>query len=108
MLLRNNDDQELVSREKKDRRDFEQLSALATRMGLHRYFNLILSFECFFNIYFRTHAALIDIVLYYSGSRQYAKIIVFSKDPLPNYRPDLDDKRPQREVFTFSFSNLLE
>ncbi|XP_022134969.1 DExH-box ATP-dependent RNA helicase DExH3 [Momordica charantia] len=66
MLLRNNDDQEVVSREKKDRRDFEQLSALATRMGLH--------------------------------SRQYARVVVFSKEPLPNYRPDLDDKRPQREV----------
>ncbi|KAJ1394208.1 P-loop containing nucleoside triphosphate hydrolase [Sesbania bispinosa] len=65
MLLRNKDEQEVVSREKKDRRDFEQLSALATRMGLY--------------------------------SRQYAKVVVFSKAPLPNYRPDLDDKRPQRE-----------
>ncbi|KAK7320141.1 hypothetical protein RJT34_04875 [Clitoria ternatea] len=66
MLLRKNDEQEVVSREKKDRRDFEQLSTLATRMGLH--------------------------------SRQYAKIVVFSKVPLANYRPDLDDMRPQREV----------
>ncbi|KAK7251699.1 hypothetical protein RIF29_35120 [Crotalaria pallida] len=66
MLLRNTDEQEVVSREKKDRRDFEQLSTLATRMGLH--------------------------------SRQYARVVVFSKAPLPNYRPDLDDKRPQREV----------
>ncbi|VAH55307.1 unnamed protein product [Triticum turgidum subsp. durum] len=30
--------------------------------------------------------------------RQYSRIIVFSKVPLPNYRSDLDDKRPQREV----------
>ncbi|XP_022738785.1 DExH-box ATP-dependent RNA helicase DExH3-like isoform X2 [Durio zibethinus] len=66
MLLRNKDEQEVVSRERKDRRDFEQLSALATRMGLH--------------------------------SRQFAKVVVFSKLPLPNYRSDLDDKRPQREV----------
>ncbi|XWS60984.1 hypothetical protein CRYUN_Cryun07bG0086300 [Craigia yunnanensis] len=66
MLLRNKDEQEVVSRERKDRRDFEQLLALATRMGLH--------------------------------SRQYAKLVVFSKLPLPNYRSDLDDKRPQREV----------
>ncbi|XVF12264.1 hypothetical protein REPUB_Repub08aG0100600 [Reevesia pubescens] len=66
MLLRNKDEQEVVSRERKDRRDFEQLSALGTRMGLH--------------------------------SRQYAKVVVFSKLPLPNYRSDLDDKRPQREV----------
>nr|DAD35473.1 TPA_asm: hypothetical protein HUJ06_006113 [Nelumbo nucifera] len=66
MLVRNKDEQELVSREKKDRRDFEQLSALATRMSLY--------------------------------CRQYEKVVVFSKVPLPNYRSDLDDKRPQREV----------
>ncbi|OVA04864.1 Helicase [Macleaya cordata] len=66
MLIRNKDEQELVSREKKDRRDFEQLAALATRMGLY--------------------------------SRQYSRVVVFSKAPLPNYRSDLDDKRPQREV----------
>jgi hypothetical protein len=34
------------------------------------------------------------------GSHQYAKVVVFSKVPLPNYRSDLDDKRPQREVFS--------
>ncbi|OVA14228.1 Helicase [Macleaya cordata] len=66
MLIRNNDEQEIVTRDKKDRRDFEQLSALATRMGLY--------------------------------SRQYARVIVLSKVPLPNYRFDLDEKRPQREV----------
>ncbi|GMJ10853.1 hypothetical protein like AT1G48650 [Hibiscus trionum] len=66
LLLRNKDEQEVVSRERKDRRDFEQLSALASRMGLH--------------------------------SHQYAKVVVFSKLPLPNYRSDLDDRRPQREV----------
>ncbi|CAH8254939.1 unnamed protein product [Arabidopsis lyrata] len=66
MLLRNKEDQEVVSRERKDRRDFDHISAMATRMGLH--------------------------------SRQYSKIVVISKAPLPNYRPDLDDKRPQREV----------
>ncbi|KAJ6408475.1 hypothetical protein OIU84_011735, partial [Salix udensis] len=65
-LLQSKDQQEVVSRERKDRRDFEHLSAMATRMGLH--------------------------------SRQYSRIVVFSKAPLPNYRPDLDDKRPQREV----------
>ncbi|KAI3774002.1 hypothetical protein L1987_48544 [Smallanthus sonchifolius] len=69
-LIRKKDEQELVSRERKDRRDFDQLSALATRMGLH--------------------------------SRQYSKVVVFSKLPLPNYRPDLDDKRPQREVVVSS------
>ncbi|XWS50779.1 hypothetical protein CRYUN_Cryun12cG0117700 [Craigia yunnanensis] len=31
-------------------------------------------------------------------SHQYAKVVVFSKLLLPNYRSDLDDKRPQREV----------
>ncbi|KAL1554771.1 RNA helicase [Salvia divinorum] len=65
-FLRRKDEQEIVSREKKDRRDFEQLSALATRMGLH--------------------------------CRQYDRVVVFSKVPLPNYRSDLDTKRPQREV----------
>lgn len=66
MLIRNKDEQEVVSREKKDRRDFQQISALAARMGL-----------C---------------------SQQYSKVIVISKVPLPNYRSDLDDRRPQREV----------
>ncbi|MCI13716.1 ATP-dependent RNA helicase DHX36-like, partial [Trifolium medium] len=66
MLLRNKGEQEVVSNEKKDRRDFLQLETLATRMGLY--------------------------------SRQYARVVVFSKVPLPNYRPDLDDKRPLREV----------
>lgn len=37
MLLRDKEKQELISREKKDRHDFEQISALASRMGLYRY-----------------------------------------------------------------------
>ncbi|KAL0380816.1 UNVERIFIED_CONTAM: DExH-box ATP-dependent RNA helicase DExH5, mitochondrial [Sesamum angustifolium] len=64
-LLRSADKQELVSREKKDRRDFEQIAALAGKMGLY--------------------------------SHLYMKVVVVSKVPLPNYRFDLDDKRPQRE-----------
>jgi len=32
------------------------------------------------------------------GSHMYAKVVVVSKVPLPNYRYDLDDKRPLREV----------
>ncbi|CAN6445915.1 unnamed protein product [Victoria cruziana] len=66
MLIRNHDEQEVVSRDRKDRRDYDQIAALAYRMSLH--------------------------------SRQYSRIVVVSKLPLPNYRPDLDDKRPQREV----------
>ncbi|KAF3959968.1 hypothetical protein CMV_015273 [Castanea mollissima] len=66
MLLRNEKDQEIVSRDKRDRRDYEQISNLAKRMGLY--------------------------------SELYGKVVVASKVPLPNYRPDLDDKRPQREV----------
>ncbi|KAL2461046.1 DEA(D/H)-box RNA helicase family protein [Abeliophyllum distichum] len=66
MLLRSENDQEIVSRDKRDKRDFEQISNLAKRMGL--YCNI------------------------------YGKVVVASKLPLPNYRPDLDDKRPQREV----------
>lgn len=65
-LLHNNDIQEVLSREKKDRRDYEQIAALASKMGLY--------------------------------SNLYSKVVVVSKLPLPNYRFDLDDKRPQREV----------
>ncbi|KAK6157628.1 hypothetical protein DH2020_011876 [Rehmannia glutinosa] len=65
-LLCNGDKQELVSREKKDRRDFEQIAALASRMGLY--------------------------------SHLYTKVVVVKKVPPPNYRFDLDDKRPLREV----------
>lgn len=35
---------------------------------------------------------------FFFGSHAYAKVVVFSKIPLPNYRFDLDDKRPLREV----------
>ncbi|KAK6143234.1 hypothetical protein DH2020_023582 [Rehmannia glutinosa] len=66
MLLRSDEDQEIVSKDKRDRRDFEQISSLAKRMGLY--------------------------------CEIYGKVVVASKVPLPNYRPDLDDKRPQREV----------
>ncbi|XAR72299.1 RNA helicase [Bertholletia excelsa] len=65
-FLRSKDKQELVSRDKKDRRDFEQIAALASKMGLY--------------------------------SHLYVKVVVVSKVPLPNYRFDLDDRRPQREV----------
>lgn len=40
LLASNKDKQELISREKKDRRDYEQIAALATKLGLYRYFNL--------------------------------------------------------------------
>ncbi|GAV81993.1 LOW QUALITY PROTEIN: dsrm domain-containing protein/DEAD domain-containing protein/Helicase_C domain-containing protein/HA2 domain-containing protein/OB_NTP_bind domain-containing protein [Cephalotus follicularis] len=66
MLLRDKDKQELVTREKKDRLDYQDIAALASKMGLY--------------------------------SHLYVKVAVFSKVPLPNYRFDLDDKRPQREV----------
>ncbi|KGN52121.1 DExH-box ATP-dependent RNA helicase DExH5, mitochondrial [Cucumis sativus] len=66
LLLRDKEKQELISREKKDRHDFEEIAALASRVGLY--------------------------------SHLYAKVAVFSKVPLPNYRFDLDDRRPQREV----------
>ncbi|XP_061990007.1 DExH-box ATP-dependent RNA helicase DExH3 isoform X2 [Rosa rugosa] len=66
LLLRSDKDQEIVSRDKRDRRDYEQISNLAKRMGLY--------------------------------TEIYGKVVVASKVPLPNYRPDLDDKRPQREV----------
>ncbi|XP_022021050.1 DExH-box ATP-dependent RNA helicase DExH5, mitochondrial isoform X1 [Helianthus annuus] len=65
-LLHSNDKQELVLKEKKDRRDYDQIASLASELGLY--------------------------------SRLYAKVVVVSKVPLPNYRFELDDKRPQREV----------
>lgn len=48
MLLRKKEDQEAVSREKKDRRDFEHIATLASRMGLYRYFLLNMWFSSFF------------------------------------------------------------
>ncbi|XP_057423201.1 DExH-box ATP-dependent RNA helicase DExH5, mitochondrial isoform X2 [Lotus japonicus] len=66
MLLNDKSKQEVISREKKDRHDFEQIAVLATEMGLY--------------------------------SHKYTKVVVFSKVPLPNYRYDLDDRRPLREV----------
>uniref|UniRef100_A0A7N0V7U3 RNA helicase n=1 Tax=Kalanchoe fedtschenkoi TaxID=63787 RepID=A0A7N0V7U3_KALFE len=66
MLIQRKDEKEVISKEKKDRRDFKELSQLASSMGLH--------------------------------SRCYTRVIVFSKVPLPSYRSDLDDKRPQREL----------
>lgn len=37
MFLDDKSKQELISREKKDRRDFQKIEALATKMGLFRY-----------------------------------------------------------------------
>jgi ATP-dependent RNA helicase DHX36 len=39
MLLKDSLKQEVISREKKDRRDFDKLAALATTLGLYRYIN---------------------------------------------------------------------
>lgn len=41
---------------------------------------------------------LLTLSLFLLKSEIYGKVVVASKVPLPNYRPDLDDKRPQREV----------
>lgn len=37
MLLHSKDKQELISREKRDKRDFEQIASMASKMGLYRY-----------------------------------------------------------------------
>ncbi|PIA33471.1 hypothetical protein AQUCO_04100124v1 [Aquilegia coerulea] len=66
LLIRSKNEQEVVSKDKRDRNNFEQIANLATKMGLY--------------------------------SHLYARVFVISKVPLPNYRFDLDDKRPQREV----------
>ena len=52
MLLRNENEQEVVSREKKDRSDFDQLSALAIRMGLYRYFGFLAVLTCLHSFLF--------------------------------------------------------
>lgn len=64
-----------------------------------------------FNDYFKlpngylSIANLLSIIDWYYhlsyNSEMFGKVIVASKVPLPNYRPDLDDKRPQREVITW-------
>ncbi|MCO5602445.1 hypothetical protein L7F22_056577 [Adiantum nelumboides] len=66
VLLRNPIEREIVTRDKRDKRDFPCLAALAQRMGIF--------------------------------SQSYGKVMVFSKVPLPYYRPDMDDKRPLRKV----------
>jgi hypothetical protein len=55
-----------VTKDKKDRRDYEHIQVIVKQLGLH--------------------------------SQMYGKVVVISKTPLPNYRPDLDDRRPQRQV----------
>lgn len=52
MLLRNKDEQEVVTRERKDRRDFDQLAALATRMGLHRCIDFLHCMDILYRIFF--------------------------------------------------------
>lgn len=42
LLLRSEKDQEIVSRDKRDRRDYEQISNLAKRMGLYWWGNHLL------------------------------------------------------------------
>lgn len=46
---------------------------------------------------------ILNVLVVILGSHLYAKVAVFSKVPLPNYRFDLDDRRPQREVLYFMF-----
>lgn len=65
-FLRDGKQQEMVSNDKKDRRDYDHIKSLVKQMGLH--------------------------------VQLYAKVLVISKVPLPNYRPDLDERRPQRLV----------
>lgn len=92
-LLLRSEDQEVVSRDKRDRRDYEQISNLAKRMGLYRYASILCCFLLTLCQFWRTLLTLFPF-----PSEIYGKVVVISKVPLPNYRPDLDDKRPQREV----------
>lgn len=97
LLLRNEKDQEIVSRDKRDRRDFEQISNLAKSMGLYWWANhLCCILLLVYNVL--AFAAAFFALKFCMCSEIYGKVMVASKVPLPNYRPDLDDKRPQREV----------
>lgn len=100
LLLRNEKDHEIVSRDKRDRRDYEQISNLAKRMGLYRYGRMLLMISRHAFCYLVS--CFIYSLLFASCSEIYGKVVVVSKVPLPNYRPDLDDKRPQREVRVIS------
>lgn len=90
-------DRELVSRAKKDLSDFFQITDLVKELGLYG----CVRFQCaYFFVKFpscilRIISNAVHFGLY---SQMYEKVMVISKEPLPNYRPDLDDKRPQREV----------
>ena len=48
LLLRNEQEQEILSRDKRDRRDYEQISNLAKRMGLYWYGTHYLKTSCSF------------------------------------------------------------
>jgi hypothetical protein len=65
-FFRDGKQQEMVSNDKQDRRDFDHIKSLVKQMDLHM--------------------------------QLYTKVLVISKVPLPNYRPDLDERRPQRLV----------
>lgn len=95
LLLRNTEEQEIISKDKRDRRDYEQIANLAKRMGLYRYSSSLL-----FNYHFPCEIVNLNCYICFS-SEIYGKVVVASKIPLPDYRPDLDDKRPQREVIHY-------
>lgn len=63
MLLRNKDQQEVVSNEKKDRRDFLQLETLATRMGLYRYVQFHINSFIFYSV---SLFSFINIYIYFT------------------------------------------
>ena len=57
-FLRNPEEQEIISKDKRDRRDYEQVSNLAKRMGLYRYQNVIhthISFLVFNLVFYLAH-----------------------------------------------------
>lgn len=96
ILLANDSEREIVSRDKRDRRDYEQISNLAKRMGLYRCVDKAGVYLVNSLLLFMDNVLTLSLFLW--KSEIYGKVVVASKVPLPNYRPDLDDKRPQREV----------
>ncbi|KAK1649993.1 hypothetical protein QYE76_067798 [Lolium multiflorum] len=88
-------EQEIVSRDWRDRRNYDQIANLAKMMGLYRFCVVILlSAASEFSMQPLKYQRIFSVPLL----PLYGRVIVARKVPLPNYRPDLNDKRPHREV----------
>jgi hypothetical protein len=100
-MQRNAEEQEIISRDRRDCRNYDQIANLAKRMGLYRLCAVILlSVASEFSMQPLKYQLIFSVPLFplRDNSELYGRVIVARKVPLPNYRPDLNHKRPQREV----------